>query len=103
VYTQPERFRLHWLDVPAWCADPRLRLTVDTPADLERLRQIVLALGDQAMDASAEEIAGLVFERGDWLEAMTAANASQPKTAGPLPTEHSPTAPPPAAPAHSAR
>jgi spore coat polysaccharide biosynthesis protein SpsF len=80
IYTQPERFRVRWLDAPAWCDDPRLRLTVDTPADLERLEQIASALGERAIDADAEEVAKLVLDRGDLLDAMDAANTAQPKT-----------------------
>jgi spore coat polysaccharide biosynthesis protein SpsF len=80
IYTQPERFRVRWLDAPDFCDDPRLRLTVDTPADLERLEQIATALGERAIDATAEEVAKLVLDRGDLLAAMDAANSAQPKT-----------------------
>lgn len=85
VYDRPGRFQVHWLDTPAFCDDPRLRFTVDTGADLDTLRQVVDALGKGAETVTAEEVVRLVQGRPDWLQAMAAGNARNPKSDQPEP------------------
>ncbi len=80
IYGRPSRFDVRWLDVPAWCNDPRLRLTVDTQADLDLLRQVVAGLGPGAETATAEQVVRLVQEHSKWLETMAVLNAANPKT-----------------------
>jgi spore coat polysaccharide biosynthesis protein SpsF len=85
IYTAPERFRVRWLACPPLFEDQRLRFTLDTPDDLAMLNEVIAALGEQSSTATAEEIVRLVARRPDWLERMAAANAAQPKSAGPGP------------------
>jgi spore coat polysaccharide biosynthesis protein SpsF len=79
IYGRPERYAVRWLDVPGFCNDDRLRLTIDTQADLEMARAVWAALGERATSAGAEEIVRLILSRADWLEAMSAANSANPK------------------------
>jgi len=37
----PERYRLAFLEAPDWCFDPEAYLEVDTPADLEMMKQLI--------------------------------------------------------------
>lgn len=79
VYNRPDRFSVRWLDVPAFCDEPRLRFTIDTAADLELVREVYAALGERAPLAGADEIVRLVLGRADWMDRMAVANAANPK------------------------
>ena len=48
LYQHPERFRLRNVEAPEWALWPELRLTVDEPADLEMLREVVRLVGPDA-------------------------------------------------------
>lgn len=41
IYQHAERFKLHNVEAPAWATRPELRLTVDEPADLMFLRELL--------------------------------------------------------------
>jgi spore coat polysaccharide biosynthesis protein SpsF len=79
IYNRPEAFAVRWLDVPAFCNDPQLRFTVDTPADFELLLDLFAALGNRAPSAGAAEVVQLVASRPDWLATMSSLNAANPK------------------------
>lgn len=79
IYKRPERYAVRWIDVPSFCADARLRFTIDTAADLELVRQVWASLGNRAALAGAEEIVRLALGRPDWMEQMAAMNAAHPK------------------------
>lgn len=80
IYTQPERFDVRWLDVPAACNDPRLRFTLDTAEDLKLLGEVFAALGDRAEEATAVEVLAVAAEHPAWLETMAALNQAHPKS-----------------------
>jgi spore coat polysaccharide biosynthesis protein SpsF len=80
IYNRPSQYALRWLDVPSFCNDPRLRLTLDTQADFDLLQDIYAVLGDDASTATAEDIVRLVLEHPEWLARMTAQNTANPKT-----------------------
>jgi spore coat polysaccharide biosynthesis protein SpsF len=80
IYKRPETFRVRWLDVPPACSDLRLRFTLDTPADLELLRDVFAALGPRALDVRAEDVVRLVQGRTEWLQVMERLNAENPKS-----------------------
>lgn len=79
IYGCPEQFDVRWLDVPACCNDPRLRFTVDTPSDFDLLQEVFQALGGRAATATPQDVVRLVQGRPEWLQAMTAGNALNPK------------------------
>jgi spore coat polysaccharide biosynthesis protein SpsF (cytidylyltransferase family) len=79
IYKRSDQFSVRWLDVPEFCNDARLRLTVDTQADLDMVRAVAAALGSKASSAGAEEIVRQVLSRPEWLSAMSAVNAANPK------------------------
>jgi spore coat polysaccharide biosynthesis protein SpsF len=81
IYQCPQRFDVHWLDVPSCCNDPDLRFTLDTPDDLELLGEMFLALGDDALTVTAEDAVRLVAGRPDWRARMAALNRTNPKSA----------------------
>jgi len=83
IYTRPEKHRVRFLPVPSFCNDSRLRLTVDTQADLAILREVFSALGQKAEGATAEEVVRLVDGHPEWLSAMEGLNAEHPKRAKP--------------------
>jgi spore coat polysaccharide biosynthesis protein SpsF len=79
IYTRPNMFNVHWLQVPGPCDDTRLRFTLDTPADLELLREVVETLGGDAPCASAEDICQLLPEHPEWLDRMFNQSKANPK------------------------
>lgn len=82
-----------WLPVPARCENPALRFTVDTPEDLDLIREIfsretaVSAFAAKVsphakvglLDMSAARLCRHVLAQPDWLVKMEAGNATNPK------------------------
>lgn len=68
LYQHPELFRLRNVEAPQRATWPDLRLTVDEPADLALMREI---LGHVGADATLDEVLGVVRERPE----MAAMNA----------------------------
>ena len=66
VRRRPEEFRQ--CSVAAEIDRSDLRWTVDEEADLELVRQIYEALGEQAMDADYEDVLALFEERPGWTD-----------------------------------
>ncbi|MDE3155852.1 MAG: NTP transferase domain-containing protein [Acidobacteriota bacterium] len=50
------RYQVRWLDAPIAVRRPDLRVTVDTPADLEYMRQVLEGAGDGATPASLADV-----------------------------------------------
>ena len=82
IYMQPDRFNVRYLPVPECCKRQDLRFTLDTPQDLEVLREIFAALGSHALLATPEEIVSLVDKHPQWIETMRRSNEENPKGAG---------------------
>ena len=80
IYTRPDLFKVHWLDLPATCNDHRLRFTLDTAEDLELLRDVFNYLGKNAIAATAEEIVHAASAHPWWLDTMAKLNATNPKS-----------------------
>ena len=82
IYTQPDRFNAHFLPVPACCENTNLRFTLDTPLDLQVLREVFAALGSRALSATPEEVVSLLDDHPQWLDSMRQSNEQNPKGAG---------------------
>lgn len=66
--THPQAFRSGRLRPPPGLSRPSWKLSVDTAAELERIRQIVEALGDRAARATVADIVALIDAHPQWLE-----------------------------------
>jgi spore coat polysaccharide biosynthesis protein SpsF len=82
IYTRPDRFTLRYLAVPACCEDRNLRFTLDTPLDLEVLREVFAVLGSRALSATPEEVVSTLDENPQWLASMRRSNQENPKGSG---------------------
>ena len=81
IYGRPDQFAISWLSVPDFCNDIRLRYTLDTPGDLQLLREIFSALGHRALQATAADVTALLGEHAEWLGRMAELNEGNPKSA----------------------
>jgi spore coat polysaccharide biosynthesis protein SpsF (cytidylyltransferase family) len=60
VYEHPERFRIERVDAPPELRRPELRLTVDTPEDLEFVREVYRRLARPGARVELEEVLRLL-------------------------------------------
>lgn len=80
IYKNPEEYSVTFLPVPRWADSTDFRLTLDTPADLERLRAIIETHDRDLLDVGAEDILRHVQAHPEWIEAMRRDNETQKKS-----------------------
>jgi len=80
LYTHPETFSCRFLPVPRFAENAGMRLTVDTPEDMECFRAIVTELEARDLKCpTAQDLVSIVRERRGLLETMAEENRHQRK------------------------
>ena len=64
----PGRFRVARLLPPPTMSRPRIKLSVDTRAEFDRVGRIVEALGPSAPNATVQEIVAIIDEHPEWFD-----------------------------------
>lgn len=79
IYSRPEEFNVRFLNVPGFCNDLSIRLTLDLQKDLDLLREMFAKLGDSAKTVGANEVVQLLDSHPDWRRKMVELNTLNPK------------------------
>lgn len=79
IYKRPETYRVRFLQVPSFCDDAAIRLTLDTETDFRLLQELVAVLGEGAISCSAAEIVDLLSQRPEWTAMMKSQADLNPK------------------------
>lgn len=79
IYQSPGNFRVHFKEAPAFAADSRIRLTLDTPEDLCLLSKIASVVDRPAGVLAAEHLYQEILCHPEWLVEMQRINTAQPK------------------------
>jgi len=82
IYTEPDRYALRMLTVPSWCDLSWLRLTLDTPEDLDLFDAMTAVLGDTALSATGRDIVGIAHASPAWQATMLEIAERNTKTTG---------------------
>ncbi|MHC4271976.1 MAG: glycosyltransferase family protein, partial [Planctomycetota bacterium] len=80
IYQHPEVFKVHFINVPPFCDNINIRLTIDTQEDYKMLKDLFALLNNEALKVSSKNLTEIIMKDSKWLEKMKELNNLSPKT-----------------------
>ncbi|MHC4310102.1 MAG: cytidylyltransferase domain-containing protein [Planctomycetota bacterium] len=80
IYQRPEVFKVHFINVPPFCDNANIRLTIDTQQDYKMLKDLFALLNDEALTVSSKKLTEIIMKDSKWFEQMKKLNTLNPKT-----------------------